>query len=140
MAFGDPQDLFKAFPRSSYSAASFGVSRQTIRRARSLVAKSALLVQDRCIKRACHSVEGQQSGVRALKVGWDETSIRLFCDLEKAQRLLPRWISRRKTRVRAARRKPASLPSQVFACKSCSSMCAPRSTVSQGLCRYQQSS
>mgnify|MGYP003334011185 CR=1 FL=1 len=89
MAFGDPQDLFKAFPRSSYSAASFGVSRQTIRRARSLVAKAALLVQDRCIKRACNSVEGRQSGVRALKVGWDETSIRLFCDLEKAQRLLP---------------------------------------------------
>ena len=88
MAYGDPLDLFKDFARAGAAAANFGTSRQTIRRARSLAAKSSLLVQDRQIKRACQ-LDRQGSGVRALKVGWDETSVRLFCDLEKAQRLLP---------------------------------------------------
>ena len=86
MSYGDPAELLNAFPRVDAAASNHGVSRQTIRRARSLVAKSSLLVQEKRIKEAC---EEQTTGVRAVKVGWDETSIRLFCGLEQAQRLLP---------------------------------------------------
>lgn len=89
MAFGDPRELFKDFPRQAAAAANFGVSHHTIRRARSLAAKSSLLIQDNCIKKACMQ---QKDGVRAVKIGWDETGVRLVCDLEKVQRLMPQLV------------------------------------------------
>ena len=46
------------------------------------------MAQDKGVKEAV-AKEDAKDCVRVLKVGWDETTVRMFCDLEKARRAFP---------------------------------------------------
>ena len=59
-----------------------------MRRARGLVADAAVVTQERCVEQAIARDEGF-SDVRCMKLGWDETEIRLYCSLQRAQHVMP---------------------------------------------------
>ena len=65
----------------------FGTSYRTVRRARAITVAASLCCQEAGFKRAM--AQGQELPVRVLKIGWDETAMRMFCPLAQAQKLFP---------------------------------------------------
>ena len=89
MSFGHAESLDKKMPNEQESAANVGVDRRSIRRARGAVLDAALCVQEAGLKRALEFGGGAGRTCRVLKLGWDETTMRLFCSLAEAQKLFP---------------------------------------------------
>ena len=88
MGFGAPEMLGRALPSTSLQEGNMGASRNSVRRARGLVADSARVTQERCVEQAVARDEGF-SDVRCMKLGWDETEIRLYCSLQRARQIMP---------------------------------------------------
>ena len=87
MAFGAPEEMHMPLPSIKKQEGNFGVSRFTVRRARALVADSAHCIQEKKLERAVEL--DKDFTVRCVKLGWDETEVRMMCSLERAQHLFP---------------------------------------------------
>ena len=76
-------------PNVGVALNNFGASYRTVRRARAITTAASLCCQEEGFKRALTQSDGQELPIRVLKVGWDETALRMFCQLAQAQKLFP---------------------------------------------------
>ena len=89
MSFGPAESLDQVMPNEQVTAANFGADRRSVRRARGAVLNAALCVQEAGLKRAFQPGGGAAPLCRVLKLGWDETTMRLYCSLAEARKLFP---------------------------------------------------
>ena len=91
MAFGHPLELDQhRMPSNASVAADVGASLQTVQRARTLVVEASLMAQDKGVETAVAKAE-KRDCVHVLKLGWGETTDRMFCNLEKARHVFPEF-------------------------------------------------
>ena len=117
MAFGAPEAMHMPLPSTQKQEGNFGVGRHTVRRARALVADPALCIQEKKLQRAVELLD-KDFTVRCVKLGWDETEIRMLCSLDRAKHLfLCCDIVQTMTRLHGRGRR--SERGRAFACSAC---------------------
>ena len=90
MSYGHPEVLAKTMPSISEVTGNFGTSYRSARRARGIVVSASLCLQEEGFRdiRSRPAI-AETPDTRCLKIGWDETSMRMFCPLSQAQKLFP---------------------------------------------------
>ena len=87
MAFGAPEMMNLPLPSTQMQEGNYGCGRSSFRRCRALVASAALSIQDSQLQAAVD--RDSNFTVRCMKLGWDETEVRMYCSLRRAQHLFP---------------------------------------------------
>ena len=87
MAFGAPEMMHLPLPCTQMQEGNYGCGRSSVRRCRALVASAALSIQDSQLQAALD--RDRNFTVRCMKLGWDETEVRMYCSLRRAQHLFP---------------------------------------------------
>ena len=106
---------------------SFGVGRHTVRRTRALVADSAHCIQEKKLERAVELLD-KDFTVRCVKLGWDETEIRMLCFLNRAKHFVVCCdIVQTMTRLHSrGRRSERGRAFALSACNRCAAWMLPR--------------
>ena len=113
MAFGAPEMMHLPLPSTQMQEGNYGCGRTSVRRCRALVASAALSIQDAHLQAAVD--RDSNFTVRCMKLGWDETEVRLYCSLRRAQHLFPSlryseedelWMQKAKSAKSMKRKRP----------------------------------